>query len=240
MLWKTGTNHTFQLFFAGLLLSCVILAQNGQNLMSDDVLKQVGRAYGEQGRKVFAHWVEFVTEQSPKEAEVNERQVLDSINRYFNERLKFVSDSEHWQQEDYWATPLESLSTAAGDCEDYVIAKYFSLIQAGIAQDKLRITYVKAVRLNQAHMVLAYYETPKSEPLILDNLKPDILRASKRRDLVPVYSFNGIGLWLERQQGSIKVGNADGLGMWMDLLTRMEEQGLGPWMQLPHSQSATQ
>ena len=61
----------------------------------------------------------------------------------------------------------------------------------GVQIERLRITYVKSERRNQAHMVLAYYEDPTKEPLILDNLTSKILPATKRPDLTPVFSFNG-------------------------------------------------
>jgi len=233
MLIKASTwSRPFAIWLC-VLLTCYVLAQNNQKLLSELSIEQVTSQFGEKGKQVFVDWAQFVLEQLNAPEPQSELQTLAHINQYFNQRIRFVSDEQHWQQEDYWATPLESLVSEGGDCEDYVIAKYFSLIQSGVSQEKLRITYVKAVRLNQAHMVLAYYATPKSEPLILDNINPQILKASKRRDLVPVYSFNGLGMWLERQQGSIKVGSASRLSMWMDVLLRMQDQGLGPWSQLP-------
>lgn len=239
MLIQVRKGVPLQVMGLWLCLTILVMAQNGRHLMNDQVLQQVSAAFGEQGKQVLEQWVQFVLQQLNQTAKDDDLSKLNKVNRYFNQRLKFVSDQEHWKQEDYWATPMESLMTQGGDCEDYVIAKYFSLIQSGVAQEKLRITYVKAVRLNQAHMVLAYYAQPKSEPLILDNLNPNILQASKRRDLVPVYSFNGIGMWIERQQGSIKVGTASRLSRWMDVLLRMQDQGLGPWTHLPGVKSFT-
>jgi predicted transglutaminase-like cysteine proteinase len=130
----------------------------------------------------------------------------------------------HWKQKDYWATPIEFLSTNGGDCEDFTLAKYFTLRELGISDKKLRMTYVKAIKLNQAHMVLSYFETPGSEPLILDNLVTDIRKASLRRDLVPVYSFNGNGLWLakERERG-VRVGDSSRVSLWGDVVQRMKE-----------------
>ena len=86
----------------------------------------------------------------------------------------------------------------------------------------MKITYVKAVKLNQAHMVLAFYPEPGGEPYILDNLIDDIKPASQRKDLVPVYSFNGEGLWLSKLRGQEgkRFGSADKLKNWQDLLTR--------------------
>ena len=152
---------------------------------------------------------------------LDDQSKLKLVNSFFNE-AKFISDIKHWGKEDYWATPLELLATNGGDCEDYSIAKYFTLREMGVPIENMKITYVKAVKLNQAHMVLAYYEKPDAEPLILDNLIDEIKPASIRTDLVPVYSFNGEGLWLSklRGQNGKRIGNADKLKSWQDLLTR--------------------
>ncbi|ELW9228712.1 transglutaminase-like cysteine peptidase [Morganella morganii] len=85
---------------------------------------------------------------------------LDIVNRFFNRRLRFRDDIVIWNQEDYWASPVEALRKGAADCEDYAIAKYFTLRHLGVPGEKLRITYVKALHLNKAHMVLTYYPTP--------------------------------------------------------------------------------
>ncbi|MDX1453005.1 MAG: transglutaminase-like cysteine peptidase [Oleiphilaceae bacterium] len=152
---------------------------------------------------------------------IKESQKLELVNRFFN-RTRFISDFEHWGKEDYWATPVELLATNGGDCEDYSIAKYFTLKELGVSVDKLKITYVKALKLNQAHMVLAYYPEPGAEPLILDNLVNDIKPASERDDLVPVYSFNGEGLWLSKLRGQEgkRIGTPDKLDHWQDLMIR--------------------
>jgi predicted transglutaminase-like cysteine proteinase len=143
------------------------------------------------------------------------------VNRFFN-RIEFIPDDEHWQQADYWATPTELLASNGGDCEDFSIAKYMTLIALGIPEAQLRITYVKAVELNQAHMVLTWYERPDAEPLVLDNLINEIKPASQRPDLIPVYSFNGADLWLAKERGSGQlVGRSERISPWRELLSRM-------------------
>ncbi|MBU3019318.1 transglutaminase-like cysteine peptidase [Paraglaciecola agarilytica] len=147
---------------------------------------------------------------------------LYQVNNFFNE-LEFVDDIDHWGKDDYWATPVEFLATKGGDCEDFVIAKYFSLKELGVPAEKLRLMYVTATRLRQAHMVLAYYEEPNSVPLVLDNINRRILPASRRRDLLPVYSFNGDGLWLAKEQGrGQKVQQGGNNNLWNDLNKRMQ------------------
>ncbi len=126
---------------------------------------------------------------------------------------------------DYWATPIELLATHGGDCEDFAIAKYITLRALNIPDQKLRITYVKALDLNQAHMVLTFYDTPGSIPQVLDNLITEIKPANLRQDLEPVYSFNGSGLWLTNTGGDDqKLGSANELNMWRDLVARLNKE----------------
>ena len=127
---------------------------------------------------------------------------LKEVNRFFNQ-FRYKEDIDHWGENDYWATPQEFIGTQHGDCEDFVIAKYFSLRKLGVPDDRLYLTYVKALDLNVAHMVLSYFETPASVPLVLDNYNPRILPASQRRDLLPVYSFNANSLFLSNASAGL-------------------------------------
>ena len=172
--------------------------------------------YGERAAKRGQAWANLLSKKYQ-----NELQKLQSTNQFFNQ-LRFVSDQKLWGKSNYWATPVEFIGVNAGDCEDFAIAKYFSLLALGIADEKLRIVMVKALTLNQYHMVLAYYEKPSAEPLILDNIVGQIKPASKRQDLVPIYSFNGKKLWLnkEKMQG-VLAGKPSRLKRWNDLNHRM-------------------
>lgn len=152
-------------------------------------------------------------------------QQLDSVNRFFNRHLRFASDQEIWGEQDYWATPVQSLIKGAADCEDFTLAKYFSLIRLGIPGEQLRLTYVKSLELGQAHMVLAYYSTPDSEPLILDNLTDWIQPANRRTDLLPVYSFNAAGLWLSGGRAASSTRSAHPLPRWTDVMEKMRAEG---------------
>lgn len=155
-----------------------------------------------------------------------ERDRLTLVNNFFNQRVAFRDDVEVWGRIDYWATPLEFIDKGQGDCEDYAIAKYMALLSAGVEQARLRMVYVRAQFQGraQAHMVLAYYPAPEAEPLILDNINPEIRAASQRADLSPVFSFNGEGLWTG--VGSTSAGSPTvRLSLWRDLLARAKEEG---------------
>lgn len=101
---------------------------------------------------------------------------LRRTNTFFNRQIRAEEDASLWRRPDYWATPVETIGQGAGDCEDYTIAKYFTLKAMGIPEDRLRLVYVRAriggpnSTIMQAHMVLAYYATADADPIILDNL----------------------------------------------------------------------
>ena len=167
-----------------------------QIVINEMVLANVERKFGSAARQRVQNWQQLLLTKKYE----SEEEKLFEVNRFFN-IFEFKEDIEHWKQDDYWATPIEFLATNAGDCEDYTIAKYFSLLELGVTKEKLRLIYVTALRPRQAHMVLGYYATPNSVPLILDNINKRIVPANQRKDLIPIYSFNGDGLWLAKSQG---------------------------------------
>ena len=148
-------------------------------------------------------------------------------NVFFNRRVLYETDLAVWHQEDYWATPLELMGRAAGDCEDFAIAKYMTLLMLGIGNQNLRLIYVRAKvgGATVAHMVLGFYPQPTEEPMILDNLITSVRAASQRSDLAPVFSFNSERLWA----GGAVTSSADPtarLSRWRDVLERMRQDGL--------------
>jgi len=188
---------------------------------SDQEIAAIGKKSGQAAASRLQKWREILL----SDVHANELHKLELVNRFFN-ATPFVSDLEHWGKTDYWATPTELLTTNGGDCEDFAIAKYLTLREIGVPAERLRITYVKATTLNQAHMVLTYYPSPDAEPLVLDNLQPEIKPASQRQDLIPVYSFNGDNLWLAKEltgRGQW-VGEAERINLWRDFTRRLKQE----------------
>jgi len=192
------------------------IASFALNTVEQQWINAVSKTYGQYAAKRTNTWI---TEMNSLKQD-SEMHKLEGVNAFFNQ-LNFVDDIDLWGKKDYWATPLEFIGSNAGDCEDFTIAKYFSLLELGISDTKLRLVYVKAIQLNQFHMVLAYYEKPNSVPIILDNINPVIMPATKRSDLLPIYSFNGKNLWLMKEKASGELaGNASRLSLWNDLRSR--------------------
>jgi predicted transglutaminase-like cysteine proteinase len=179
-------------------------------------VSRFGQAAGER----LLGWQGFMSARRTDTQSEREVALLATVNRNFN-RVRFLSDTEHWGVEDYWATPAEFFASDGGDCEDYSIAKYYALKELSVPIARLRITYVKSSKLKQAHMVLAYYPTPHAEPLILDNLDDEVRPASQRPDLVPVYSFNDEDVLIV---GRGNAGSPGQIRMWRELTGRLERE----------------
>ena len=183
--------------------------------------------YGQRAADTVAAWRRMLEEARP----LSDAEKLETVNTFFNRRILFEDDMVVWQQADYWASPLEFMGRGAGDCEDFSISKYMSLLLLGVPNEKLRMIYVRArfggpgSSQSQAHMVLGYYARPVEEPLILDNLIGSIRPAGQRTDLTPVFSFNNEGLWVPGATTSAADPTAR-LSRWRGVLDRMKQEGL--------------
>ena len=190
------------------------------------VLTRVAQArYGDPGESSVNAWQSLLDTASGQSTQDQ----LRTVNDFFNQRVRWTTDRELFGQEDYWATPLETLALSAGDCEDFSIAKYVTLTNLGVATDQLRLIYVMAQQpglARQAHMVLAWYATPGAVPLILDNMNPAVLPANARPDLKPVFSFNHSDLWLGGRTSSSGRNPQARMARWQQVLSKTQEEGM--------------
>lgn len=221
-----GLRRLLNYYLTVLLVAGLLNLTSSTRLTADDfalsmqALRQIEQDYGNYARQRVLTWYQLIDNYQ----DALPRDKLELVNNFFNQ-LAFVQDSELWGQEDYWATPLQMLSSNGGDCEDFSIAKYFTLRKMGIPEAHMRLTYVKALQLDQAHMVLTYFPSPDAEPQVLDNLVTEIRPSSERTDLLPVYSFNGNGLWLAKRKGmDERVGRSERLSRWQEVIARINDE----------------
>lgn len=184
---------TFSLFFI-LAALAAILFSTPEFSIAKKFLNKIEKEYG-----LFALRRAVALVQMMNDArDLDEMGKMEAVNDFFNQ-TPYASDKTTWGISDYWATRLEVIGKDKADCEDYVIAKYFTLKELGVPTSKLYMTYAKSIRYKTAHLVLTYYETPKSVPLVLDNYNFKILPATVRDDLIPIYSFSGDELFNAKQ-----------------------------------------
>jgi predicted transglutaminase-like cysteine proteinase len=195
-------------------------------LQTEQLQRNMQARFGSAGTQRLNDWLGFQNQHNARPV----RDQLKAVNDFWNVQAMGGEDAQIWGETEYWATPLETLGKGSADCEDYVIGKYFSLLHLGVPVEKLRFIYVRAriggVGSTQsiAHMVLGYYETPQSEPLVLDNLVGSMLPASQRNDLTPVFSFNAQGIYVAGAQPS----SVSRIGRWQGLMEKMKQEGFVP------------
>lgn len=147
---------------------------------------------------------------------------LTQINLFINGSLAEF-DNASMGIDDYWMTPKEFFIKGHGDCEDYVIAKYFTLLELGVKKENLYPAIVKVQGSASFHLVLLYVEDKNKSPLVLDNLSFKILPFSKRTDLTPKVAFNEIDSYTLTREEFLQKANVDWgkENKWEKLLNRV-------------------
>lgn len=186
----------FIYLFSFVLIFPFLLYAISFGIISEKTIKKAEAKYGGKVRNRYVAYNNLIVNLRNSD----EKTKLEEVNNFFN-YVPYSSDIKNWGKKDYWSTPLELLGKDKGDCEDYVIAKYFALKELGFDGSKMYFSYVKSKRFKGGHMVLSYFKTPTSIPLILDNTNYKVFPASKRKDLIPVYNFNAESLYLASAQG---------------------------------------
>ena len=185
------------------------------------LLSSIQKLYGDSAVKRFNQLIVLMNEIETK----NKAYKLKSVNHFFN-TVPFDTDQKIWHQKDYWASRSEFMGKDKGDCEDYSIAKYFTLRQLGFSDEEIFLTYVEAINFKQAHMVLTFFKSPQDIPLILDNLNQEILPATQRADLRPIFNFNGDKIYMAKLRGlgkTVPRGKID-LSKWTNLILKIRKE----------------
>ncbi|MEZ8914125.1 transglutaminase-like cysteine peptidase [Vibrio lentus] len=201
------------------------------------LVDKIKQHFGEKAHRRALDWITLVKESK----DLPSGQQIVRVNDFFNQ-LRFIPDEKLWGQRDYWASIAEFIGAGGGDCEDFTLAKFYTLVYLGVAPKDMKLVYVNAVNYQEAHMVLAYFgsntqggTTRKTqEPLILDNLDKTIKKASQRPDLEPIYSFDTEEIWLTKQIGQgNRIGNATTIKPWVQVIKNTTEMKINtPILQL--------
>lgn len=139
-------------------------------------------------------------------SDLSDFEQITAVNRFANRVIRYTEDSKNFQKSDYWATPAQSLRGGRGDCEDYVLLKYETLLSLGFAKQDLRIVVVTDQRKNIGHAVLSV-KTAKGT-FILDNQNQRVLRHDSIRHYAPLYSINEKGRWMNVATRDVRKRNA--------------------------------
>ena len=175
-----------------------------------DKLQKNSRSY-----KIIKHYVNFLNTIKDDD----DKTKVEKVNRYIN-RIIPQYDAYNYKNEEYWATPFEFFSNAGGDCEDYVIAKMYSLERLGISPKIMYMSAVKEKYVGGDHMVLSLHVDKNSPPLVLDNLSTKVLPIDKRIDLELVFMFNEYGFYQLENHKKLREINKINLPAYKNLKSR--------------------
>jgi len=153
---------------------------------------------------------------------------LKAVNTFFNQ-LDYGDDATVWGKKDYWSVPEEFLAKGVGDCEDFALSKYCTLMAMAVEEGTLYLSCVTKRPGQVKPMVLCSSPDDDSDPLVLDNIALQVRPLSKRVDLIPIYNFDRRGIYVPQQRGE----RGRGLGFrvplakwheYLDRVGRMEAQ----------------
>ena len=152
------------------------------------------------------------------------RAQLDEANRAVNMAIRYVSDFAQFGEVDRWSAPLATFATGKGDCEDYAIAKYVALLEAGFPRDELRLVLARERSVRQDHAVLAAHLDGRW--LILDNRSSELMEDSDASGLTPLFTIDRRGVNLlaapyakrpllaDEVEAAPAAASSDGIGDW--------------------------
>ena len=149
-------------------------------------------------------WQTFM--QHLEASDLNEHEKLEQVQK-FSRRWPYREDMTVYQQSDYWASPKEFLGFG-GDCEDFAILNYVTLLDLGISADRLRIVVVRDTIRQLDHAVLAVYPpTENGQTWILDSLMNGVLKEQAFSHYTPVYSVSAKSRWIHIPQKDLYENN---------------------------------
>jgi predicted transglutaminase-like cysteine proteinase len=117
---------------------------------------------------------------------------IGEVNRAVNLAIRPASDLAQYGQMDVWSSPLTTFDRGAGDCEDYAIAKYIALVQAGVAAADIRIVIVHDTLRNEDHAVAA--ARLDGHWLLLDNQRMAMVEDVDARHIRPLFVIDEAGI----------------------------------------------
>jgi predicted transglutaminase-like cysteine proteinase len=132
------------------------------------------------------------------------RAKLDRVNAAVN-RHPYIPSTVNWHESNHWETPFEFLRKG-GQCQDYAVAKYLLLREAGVPASSLRLVVLRDTHLGLDHAVTVAFV--RGEALVLDNQQQEVVPASRLDYCRPYYSINEQGWWLHRG-GNARYAAAD-------------------------------
>lgn len=176
-------------YFLALMISIFVTVAHAED---ESEVRMFDSAFGEYGQMADLR-IENFQDKIYSLKDLSDQEKVEAVNQIVNETIVYERDGSLYGKNDYWATPMETIVSGFGDCEDYAILKYHVLKELGVSVDKIKVMYVNARSTAggvYGHMVMAYYDDESNDPLILNNYADDISKMSSHPEFAEIYAFN--------------------------------------------------
>jgi len=123
------------------------------------------------------------------------RDRLSTISHAVNANIRYTGDYAQHGVPDFWSTPLATLGSGRGDCEDYAVLKYAVLRDAGVSPDDMRLVLLRDSQTREDHAVLSVREDGRW--YILDNRRLGFYEDRELPHYLPLFAIdrNGVKLF---------------------------------------------
>jgi predicted transglutaminase-like cysteine proteinase len=138
---------------------------------------------------------------------------LARLNKAVNRMAAYADDSRNFGKRDHWATPIEFLN-GKGDCEDYAVVKFWSLLELGFRNDQLRLAVVRDDKRKIMHAVVTVETDGRS--YVLDSVFDDPVEQKHVLKYAPLYSANLDSEWVHIVTRKIRLSYLDQLDRGAD------------------------
>jgi len=122
------------------------------------------------------------------------RQRIERANIFVNNRVQYRADRAATGQRDSWLTPAQLFQTGTGDCEDFALAKYWLLREAGVPAEDMYVMVVRDLVARAGHAYLAV--RVGDEFVLLDSRTNNVILPENLTDVAPLVSVSATGAFL--------------------------------------------
>lgn len=150
-------------------------------------------------KKIVDDW--FAQFDSLKHKSVEEKAI--AVEKSVNSYVTYKSDNSLYEVGEYLATPIETIVTKGGDCEDYAILKYYTLRHLGVPAESMFMVFVPGSENHAIMLVNIKDAGQEPEYLDLDNTE-NTLKRGKDIPYKAYYLINETGVWVTPESPWVK------------------------------------
>lgn len=176
-----------------LVIFVIFISQlSAESFITEDQIEEYRSNYGDRAVQRLKNW-NGIMKKYQDSSDLKKGRFVDHYFNLYKYKYDYKFDLEgNRYQSDFFRSFDDFVGNFGGDCDDYSIVKYHSLLKLGVPEEKLEI-WVGGYRSKSInHAVLAFYIDDSDDPLILDSNTKWAVRFSQRKNFTPWFYANSL------------------------------------------------